>query len=121
MWSLSESEVFENVQERPPNHKPIGCRWVFTRKRDQTETGKVVRFKAHLITQGFTQRFVIDNSDTYSPVMTMTTFRWLFALAARNNMTVRQTDIETAYLYRVIGVELYMRVPEVLRVEGKRL
>ena len=90
----------------------------FTRKRD--ESGSVVRFKARLVAQGFTQRFGLDYSDTYSPVMIMTTFRWLLAFAARNDLPVKQADIETAYLYGVIDVELCMRVPEGLRVEGER-
>jgi hypothetical protein len=119
LQSLLEREVFGSVQECPPNFKPIGCKWVFTRKRDQT--GNVIRFKARLVARGFTQRFGIDYSDTYSPVMTMTIFRWLLAFAARNNMKVRQADIETAYLYGLIDVVLYMRVPEGIRVEGERL
>lgn len=117
LQSLFEREVFGDVQECPPNLKPIGCRWVFTRKRDKT--GKVIRFKARLVAKGFTQRYGIDYSDTYSPVMTMTTFRWLLAFAARNNMKIRQADIETAYLYGTIDVELYMKVPEGIRVKGE--
>lgn len=117
LHSLQEREVFGDVQECPLNFKPIGCRWVFTKKRDQT--GKVIRFKARLVAQGFTQRFGVDYSDTYSPVMTMTTLRWLLAFAARNDMKVKQADIETAYLYGHIDVELYMRVPLGIRVEGE--
>jgi hypothetical protein len=52
--------------------------------------------------------------------MTTTTLRWLLAFAAANDMQVRQADIETAYLYGLIDVELYMRVPEGLRVEGEK-
>jgi hypothetical protein len=115
LQSLIEREVFGHVEECPPNHRPIGYRWVFTRKRNQT--GEVVRFKARLVAQGFTQRFGIDYSYTYSPVMTMTTLRWLLAFGAANNMSVRHAGIETAYLYGLIDVELYMRVPEGLRVE----
>lgn len=118
LQSLLAREVFGAAQECPPDHTPIGCRWVFTRKRDQT--GQVSRFKARLVAQGFTQRFGIDYSDTYSPVMTMTTLRWLLAFAARNDMSVKQADIETAYLYGVIDVELFMRVPQGLRVEGEK-
>jgi hypothetical protein len=115
--SLAEREVFGQIQECPPTQKPIGCRWVFTKKKDQY--GNVSRFKARLVAQGFTQQFGVDYSDTYSPVMTMTTFRWLLAFAARNDMKVKQADIETAYLYGVIDTELYMKVPDGLRVEGE--
>jgi hypothetical protein len=104
--SLADRDVFGHVQECPRNFKPIGSKWVFTRKRDQN--GQVIRHKARLVAQGFTQRPGVDYSDTYSPVMSMTTLRWLLAFAARNTLKLRQADIETAYLYGWIDVELYM-------------
>jgi hypothetical protein len=115
--SLADREVFGDVQECPNNFKPIGCKWVFTRKRDQN--GQVIRYKARLVAQGFTQRPGVDYSDTYSPVMSMTIFRWLIAFAAKHDLKIRQADIETAYLYGWIDVELYMKLPEGLRVEGE--
>ncbi|OWZ01944.1 polyprotein [Phytophthora megakarya] len=33
---------------------PIGCRWVFAKKQD--ESGRVVRYKARLIAKGFKQK-----------------------------------------------------------------
>ena len=108
--SLSDHEVHGPVQECPKGFTPIGCRWIFTIKRDQN--GNIIRFKARLVAQGFTQVFGVDYSDTYSPVMNMTTLRWLIAFAARNGYKIRQADIETAYLYGWIDVELYMKLPE---------
>jgi hypothetical protein len=38
------------------------------------ENNEVVRYKARLVTQGFTQRPDIDFNETYSPVMNGITF-----------------------------------------------
>lgn len=42
------------------------------------------------------------------------------AFAASNNLKLRQADIETAYLYGFIDVELYMRLPDGVCVEGEQ-
>jgi len=36
-----------------------------------------VRYKARLVAQGFTQRLGIDFDETYSPIMSGITFRYL--------------------------------------------
>ena len=46
--------------------KPIGCKSVLKTKRDSK--GNVERYKAHLITKGFTQREGIDSKETFSLV-----------------------------------------------------
>ena len=47
----------------------------------------------------------------------ITTLRWLLAFAANNSAGIRQADIETAYLYGNIDVELYMKLPKGIRVK----
>jgi hypothetical protein len=49
-----------------------GIQMVFIRKRN--ENNEVVRYKARLVAQGFTQRPDIDFNETYSPVMSGITF-----------------------------------------------
>jgi hypothetical protein len=51
----------------PPSIFPVGYKYVFVRKRN--ENNKVVRYKARLMAQGFTQRPGVDFNETYSPVM----------------------------------------------------
>jgi hypothetical protein len=43
---------------------PVGYKWVFIRKRN--EKNEVVRYKARLIAQGFSQKPGIDYTETYS-------------------------------------------------------
>jgi hypothetical protein len=51
----------------PPRAFPIGFKWIFIQKRN--ENNEVVRYKARLVAQGFTQRHGIDFNETYSLVM----------------------------------------------------
>ncbi|KAE9219741.1 hypothetical protein PF004_g13526 [Phytophthora fragariae] len=53
--------------------RPIGCRWVFAKKRN--EHGRVVRFKAQLVAKGIKQKFGVDFFETYSPVANMNSIR----------------------------------------------
>jgi hypothetical protein len=67
-----------------PNVTPVGFKWVFARKRDANNV--VVRYKARLVAQGLTQRPDIDHDETYSPVMSGITFRYLISLVASLNL-----------------------------------
>jgi hypothetical protein len=55
------------LQELPAERKPIGCKWVFLKKRD--EFGQVTRYKARLVAQGFSQKPGTDfsNDGTFAP------------------------------------------------------
>ena len=52
--SLAKRKVFGPVVRTPEGVKPIGYRWVFVQKTN--ENGEVVRYKARLVAQGFSQR-----------------------------------------------------------------
>jgi hypothetical protein len=45
------------------------------------------------------ERFGIDYDETYSPVMSEITFRYLISMAAGLNLKMQMMDIVTAYLY----------------------
>ncbi|KAL0389056.1 UNVERIFIED_CONTAM: Copia protein [Sesamum calycinum] len=76
--SLNKREVFGSIILTPKGVKPVGYKWVFVRKRN--EQNEVVRYKARLVAQGFTQKPGIDYTETYSPVVDATTLRFLISL-----------------------------------------
>ena len=65
MKALQEHSTWTLV-DMPPDKKAIGCKWIFRIKRDPS--GKIVKYKARLVAEGFTQRAGIDFSETFAPV-----------------------------------------------------
>jgi hypothetical protein len=108
--SLTKREVFSSVIPTPPEIFPVGFKWVFVRKRN--ENNEVVRYKARLVAQGFTQRPGIDFNETYSPVMSGITFRYLISLAVQKRLSMQLMDVVTAYLYGSLDSDIYMKVPD---------
>jgi hypothetical protein len=94
------------VKYTPPRTYLVGFKWVFIHK--QNEDNEVVRYKARLVTQGFTQRPGIDFNETYSPVMNGITFRYLISLATQNRIYLQLMDVVTAYLYGSLDSDIYM-------------
>ena len=90
--------------------KPVGYKWVLVRKRN--EENEIVRYKARLVAQGFSQRPGFDYDETYSPVMDGITFRYLISLAVHEKLEMRLMDVFTAYLYGTLDNDIYMKIPE---------
>jgi hypothetical protein len=86
---------------------PVGFKWVFVQK--QNENNEVVRYKARLVVQGFTQRPDIDYNKTYSLVMSGITFRYLISLPVQNHLSMQLMDVAT-YLYGPLDSDIYMKV-----------
>src|SRR6266704_2022107 len=95
----------------PQGRSPIGSKWVYLKKRDGK--GVVVKFKARLVAQGFSQKPGIDysNNGTFAPVIRFETLRTGLALAAVNGWDLHQFDVKGAYLHRYIEEEIYMQQP----------
>jgi hypothetical protein len=70
--SLRKRQVFSNVIPTPPMTYPVRFKWVFIRKRN--ENNEIVRYKARLVAQGFTQRLSINFNEAYSSLMNGITF-----------------------------------------------
>ena len=62
--NFTRNQVWKLV-ERPKDHNVIGTKWVFQNKQDQD--GIVIRNKARLVAQGYTQVEGLDFGETYAP------------------------------------------------------
>jgi hypothetical protein len=94
----------------------VRFKWVFIQKRNKNN--KVVRYKARLVAQGFTQRPGIDFNKTYSPVMNGITFWYLISLAIQKHLSLQLMDVMTAYLYRSLDSDIYMKVPDGISISN---
>ncbi len=93
--NLVDAGTWEIV-EVPSDANVVGSKWVFQLKKDAL--GRVVRYKARLVTQGFSQVEGVDYFNTYAPVAKLASIRTILALTAWLNLEIHQIDIKGAYL-----------------------
>ena len=87
----------------------IGCKWVFRIKRNPD--GTVDRFKARLVAKGFNQRPGVDYTETFSPVIKPTTIRLILSLALSNGWSLKQIDVNNAFLHGQLTEQVFMQQP----------
>jgi hypothetical protein len=107
--SMYSNNVWTLVKA-PNGIKPIGCKWVYKRKRGVD--GKVETFKARLVAKGFTQKEGIDYEETFSPVAMLKSIRILLAIAAHLDYEIWQMDVKTAFLNGQLDEDIYMMQPD---------
>ena len=96
----------------PPasSHNIVGCKWIFRIKRHSD--GSIDRHKARLVAKGFHQRPGIDYHDTFSPVVKPTIVRLVLSLAVSRKWSLRQLDINNAFLQGYLSEAVYMSQPQ---------
>jgi hypothetical protein len=95
MASLEANQTWV-LEDLPVHASAIPVMWIYKLKTDAA--GQVERYKARLVAKGFKQRDGIDFDDVFAPVSKYATLRALLAIAAEQDLKVRQLDIKTAFL-----------------------
>jgi hypothetical protein len=87
----------------------IGTKRVFRNKQDQD--GIVVRNKARLVAQEYTQVKGLDFGETYALVSRLKVIRILLVNVYAHNIKLYQMDVKSAFLNSYINEEVYVEQP----------
>ena len=123
-WILAMKEELNQFQRndvwdlvpRPQQKNIIGIKWVFINKLN--EQGEVVRNKARLVAQGYSQQEGLDYTETFAPVARLEAIRLLLSYAVNHGIILYQMDVKSAFLNGVIEEEVFVNllVLRILRI-----
>ncbi|GJR67030.1 retrovirus-related pol polyprotein from transposon TNT 1-94 [Tanacetum coccineum] len=89
----------------PNGKRAIGTKWVFRNKKD--ERGTVIKNKARLVAQGYTQEEGIDYDEVFAPVARIEAIKRFLAYVIFEDFVVYQMDVKCSFLYGKIEEEVY--------------
>ena len=109
LQSHRENNTWAVVDHHEQIQNVIGSKWVFAIKHHSD--GRIARYKARLVAQGFSQIPGVDFDQTYAPVARYDSLRLIMRLAATLRLDIHQMDFDTAYLNSHISEDLYLKCP----------
>ncbi|GKA86731.1 putative ribonuclease H-like domain-containing protein, partial [Tanacetum coccineum] len=104
--ALEDPSWIEAMQEELLQFK---LQKVSRNKKD--ERGIIVRNKARLVAQGYTQKEGIDYDEVFAPVARIEAIRLFLAYASYMGFIMYQMDVKSAFLYGTIEEEVYVSQP----------
>jgi len=102
--------TWSTIKVNNKKHKAMKTRFVFDIKHGAD--GKMTRYKASLVAQGFTQVPGRGFDETWAPVPSAATTRAFFAVAAATGWEVHHVDVKTAFLNAKMDKEMYIKLPD---------
>ncbi|KAG8486207.1 hypothetical protein CXB51_019494 [Gossypium anomalum] len=93
----------------PVGRRAVGCKWISKVKRN--DDGSVARYKGRLVVKGYLQEAGINFHETFSPVVKPTMIRVVLAIAVSLGWSLRQVDVNNAFLNGDLSEEIYMVQP----------
>uniref|UniRef100_A0AAV1TVX6 Reverse transcriptase Ty1/copia-type domain-containing protein n=1 Tax=Peronospora matthiolae TaxID=2874970 RepID=A0AAV1TVX6_9STRA len=94
----------------PNGQRVIGTKWVFKIKRKAD--GSIEKYKARLVAKGFRQKYGIDYTDTFSPVIKYVTLRTVIAISKHFGWPIDQLGVVTAFRYGIMKEQVFCVIPE---------
>jgi hypothetical protein len=124
-WRLAMLDEFTSIEDndtwvlvdRPADVRPIGLKWVYKTKRD--ESGLISKFKGRLVAKGYVQRQGVDFDKVFAPVARLESVRLLIAYAATEGWIVHHMDVKSAFLNRELLEDVYVEQPPGFGVKGQ--
>ena len=106
MESLHKNQTWYLVK-LPKGKKVVRCKWVF-KKKEETLGVEEPRYKARLVTKGYSQIPGVDFTDVFSPVVKHSSIRALLGIMAMHDLELEQLDVKTAFLHGELEEDIYM-------------
>ncbi|GJT49035.1 putative ribonuclease H-like domain-containing protein, partial [Tanacetum coccineum] len=107
--TVLEMQKVWTLADLPYGKRAIGTKWVYRNKKN--DRGIVVRNKARLVAQGYTQEEGIDYDEVFTPVARIEVIMLFLAYASFMNFIVYQIDVKSSFLYGIIKEEVYVCQP----------
>ncbi|GKA67874.1 putative ribonuclease H-like domain-containing protein [Tanacetum coccineum] len=98
-----------SLVDLPYGKRAIRTKWVYKNKKDKG--GIVIRNKARLVAQGYTQEEGIDYDVVFALVARIEAIRLFLAYASFKDFVAYQMDVKSAFLYGKIKEEVYVCKP----------
>ena len=102
--SIMNNDVWE-VVPRPEGKSVVTSRWLY--KIKHATDGSIEKYKAHFVSQGFSQVEGVDYDETFAPIARYTSFRVVISIATEMGWKIHQMDVKTAFLNGLIQ-EVYI-------------
>ena len=87
MESLHKNGTWELVK-LPKGKKNVRCKWVF-KKKEGTSGIDDARYKARLVTKGYSQILGVDFTYVFSPIIKHSSIRALLEIVARHDLELK--------------------------------
>lgn len=98
-WQASMQFEYDSLMQNnawrlaplPAWRKATKCKWVY--KVKSKPNGEIERFKARLVTKGYSQVEEIDYSETHAPVIKFDALRIIYAMITKEKMKMEEFDV----------------------------
>jgi hypothetical protein len=97
---------FWTLVPSPSDHNIIGTKWIF--KNKSYEHGTMIRNKARLVGQGYTQIDGVDFDETFAPVSRLESIRILLSISCHLGFKLYQMDVNSAFMNGILQEEVYV-------------
>ena len=105
LFQFQRNDVWTLVPRLEGEHI-IGTKWIFRNKIDKE--GNVIRNKARLVAQRYSQVEGVDFDESFAPVARMESIRVLLALACHLKFKLYLIDVKTTFLNGFLKEDVYV-------------
>ena len=92
---------------------------VFTIKL--TVTSQIKRFKARLVTQGFSQIYSNDYTETFTPTVRINTLRLFLVIVAKQDLKYSYFNIKNTFTKSKLKEDIFLAPPEGVKVTPRKV